>query len=310
MPAPRITIFTTMKPFHGEFALIQRNAVRSWLTLEPTPEILVFGNDDGVHGVCTEFEIRHIPDIRTAPSGAPYVDDLFAKACELASNHILCYVNADVILLSEFIQAVDTVYSQLGQAIVVCAPVNIKVTFEIDTADPTWEGHIRKEMRQELRAPTPVGADIFLFPRHFNWNLSGMVVGRCGWDNAALWRACTAPSPAVDVSAALAAVHQDHQFTVHPSAKPAIRADDSSIQNKLQANRHVVPWWERRTMRTDIPYELTDDGRIARRHRFPRWHLFMAVVWRQTKEWPLERTFKLRRKLGLYRWWRGSSHIS
>jgi len=305
MAAPRITIFTTMKPFRGEFVRIQRNAIRSWLALEPTPEVLVFGNDEGVAEVCKEFGLRHIPDVRTAPSGAPYVDDLFAKAQRMASNDILCYVNADIILLSNFIWALDTVYSRLGLAIVVCTPVNIQLALEIDTADPTWEARIQKEVSQEL--PAPIGADIFLFPRRFSWNLSEMVVGRCIWDNAILWRACTARIPAVDVSAALVAIHQDHPFTTHPGLSRAICAEDSRLQEEFQANLRAVPWWQRQTWRIDIPYELTDDGHIARRYRFPRWHLVAAVACRQMsslKVWALERTFRLRRSLGLYRWWR------
>jgi hypothetical protein len=294
-----------MKPFRGEFARIQMNAVRSWLALEPVPEVLVFGNDGGVADVCAQFGLRHIPNVRVAPSGAPYIDDLFAEAQRLASRDLLCYVNADVILLSRFVWAVDAVYSRLGQAIVVCTPVNTRLTLELDTTDPSWGGRLRKEARQE---PSSVGADIFLFPRGFDWNLPGMVVGRWWWDNALLWRACTARIPAVDVSAALVAIHQDHLSTTHPSPhSQASRAHvDSELQDEIRANLESGRWWQMRTCRLDIPYELTDDGRIKRRYRLPRCHLVAAVARREAaciKLWILERTFRVRRRLRLYRWW-------
>jgi hypothetical protein len=305
MKAPQITIFTTMKPFRGEFIRIQRNAIRSWLALEPTPEILVFGNDEGVAEVCSAFDLRHIPDTCTAPSGAPYLDDLFAKAQKLASRDLLCYINADIILLPHFMSVVGTVYSRFGQAIIACVPVNARIDFDLDTTSPLWEDQVRKEINR--RSISPVGADIFLFPRSFTWNPPKVVVGRWWWDCALLWRACTAQIPAIDVSATLVAIHQDHSYTTHPGSQNRItQTYDSKIQKEIQSNFRAIRWWERTTWRIDIPYELTEDGHIIRRFLFPRCHLFGAIVFRKvnhTKQWVLERTFRLRRYFRLYQWW-------
>ena len=42
-----LTFFTTGKPFRGHSGIIQRNALRSWLLLDPDVEVILFGDDEG-----------------------------------------------------------------------------------------------------------------------------------------------------------------------------------------------------------------------------------------------------------------------
>ncbi len=65
------TLFSTPKPFRGEFARIQRNAMRSWVALRPRPEILIFGDEEGTAGDAEAQQARaaHRPTGGDAASG-------------------------------------------------------------------------------------------------------------------------------------------------------------------------------------------------------------------------------------------------
>jgi len=42
-----LTIFIASKPFSGHIDIIQQNAIRSWLSLRPECEIILFGGEKG-----------------------------------------------------------------------------------------------------------------------------------------------------------------------------------------------------------------------------------------------------------------------
>src|SRR5712691_9090902 len=97
-----LTIFALPKRFRGHFGVIQRNAISQWARLRPRPEILLFGNEEGTGEIALELGVRHIPEMKCNEYGTPLLSDLFAKAHALASHDILCYVNADIMLLGDF----------------------------------------------------------------------------------------------------------------------------------------------------------------------------------------------------------------
>src|ERR1700683_3208554 len=62
-PAP-LTIFATPKKFDGHIGLIQRNAIASWIRMNPAPEVILFGTDPGTAEVAGEFGLRHVPSVK------------------------------------------------------------------------------------------------------------------------------------------------------------------------------------------------------------------------------------------------------
>jgi hypothetical protein len=303
MKALQITIFTTMKPFRGEFIRIQRNAIRSWLALEPIPEILVFGNDEGVAEVCAEFGLRHIPDVRTAPSGAPYLDDLFNKAQELSTRDLLCYVNADIILMPDFLCAIWSVFSQVRDPIIICTPYNVLVEEEIDFESPQWMTKLRKRVQEQLpkAVPLPIGADIFVFRRGTFSHLKPLILGRLAWDNYLIFVACRSKHPVVDISPAVIVIHQHHKGTTHV---PQGDFECTDFERKFNTR---LARWERFTVAADVPFILCATGTICRRPgRLP--HLPLPIrlavrVLRYFGQSLLCKTSHFRRRVGLYRWW-------
>ena len=59
-----LTIFAIPKSFEDpHINIIQRNAIQSWLQLQPKCEIILFGNDKGVAETAEEFGVKYIPEI-------------------------------------------------------------------------------------------------------------------------------------------------------------------------------------------------------------------------------------------------------
>src|SRR6266851_2094454 len=78
--SPILTIFSAPKAFSGHVGIIQENAIRSWLSLKPTPKIILFGDDAATAGFARGLgggrrrgrirERRHHPDPAQHRGGA------------------------------------------------------------------------------------------------------------------------------------------------------------------------------------------------------------------------------------------------
>ena len=106
-----VTIFTTPKPFKGHSAVIQHNALKSWTLLRPTPQIILFGNEEGSAQIAAELNLIHVTDVERSGIGTPLVSSMFGLAHRLSSNSLLCYVNADIMLTSQFVEALRVIHA-------------------------------------------------------------------------------------------------------------------------------------------------------------------------------------------------------
>src|ERR1700730_6551637 len=106
---PPVTILAMPKPFSGHIGIIQRNAITSWTKLQPRPDIYLFGEEEGVEDLAAELGIGHLHNIARTEFGTPMLDDLLRQAGELAKTPLLCYANSDIILLQEFLDAVERI---------------------------------------------------------------------------------------------------------------------------------------------------------------------------------------------------------
>src|SRR3989338_9354907 len=94
-----LTLFFVPKAFEGNFAIIQENAIKSWITvIDPRPQIILLGNEKGAKDICTKYNLIHIPHIKKNIFGTPLLSDIFNKAQNRASNSIILYINSDIIL--------------------------------------------------------------------------------------------------------------------------------------------------------------------------------------------------------------------
>jgi hypothetical protein len=133
-----MTVFAIPKPFRGHINVIQRNAITSWTRLSPRPEIILFGNEDGTARIARELGLRHVPDVRCNEFGTPLLSDLFEKAQGLATRGTLRYVNAGILLLRDFMKAVEQVASWRDRFLMVGRRTNLDVDHLQDSALCCW----------------------------------------------------------------------------------------------------------------------------------------------------------------------------
>jgi hypothetical protein len=217
-----ITIFSMPKPFVGHIGVIQRNAIQSWTRLQPACEIILLGDEQGIAEVASEYGVRHIGRIQRNEYGTPLVSSVFRTAESSANHTRLASVNADIILLDDFTQAVAALpyerYLAVGQR------TNLRIEQPLDfNAD--WRTALSSDIARHGRVQCPAGMDYFIFTMGIWPDIPPFGIGRFTWDNWLIYEARRQRIPVVDTSAAITAVHQDHDYAHVNTAKTVL--DDS-----------------------------------------------------------------------------------
>src|SRR6266478_1461309 len=104
-----LTILSVPKPFKGHIATIQRNAIRSWLALRPQPQVILFADEEGTAETAAEMGVQHVPAVIRNDHGTPLMDGVIQEGRRLSRQPLLCYINGDIILTSEFVRAMGMV---------------------------------------------------------------------------------------------------------------------------------------------------------------------------------------------------------
>jgi hypothetical protein len=292
-----LTIFAIPKPFHGHQGMIQANAIGSWSRLNTKCEVVLFGDDSGTREISKEFQLRHEPDIRRNEFGTPLLGPIFARAQELATHDLLCYVNCDILLLPCFSQAVLRVARTFPKFLMVGRRWNTPVTQPIEFQRLDWESQIRAFARHSGRQDPPYAIDYFVFPRGLYDHVPPFAVGRFYWDHWLAWKPRSMKVPVVDASAAVLAIHQEHGFPGHPARRRDERTDAEAKRNRTLAGSR----WHLYTIQHST-HRLLGTGIAKQRGS---WHVpvtsLLGIYSRKLWYWFLTSTFYARRTVGLYR---------
>ena len=177
-----LTLFATPKRFQGHIGAIQRNAITSWTRLNPKPEIILFGTDEGTQEITREHGLRHVPSVKTNQWGTPLVSDLFGQAETIGSGSVLCYVNADILLFDDFPQAISRISTWSDHFLMVGRRTDLDVTGPVDfQAD--WAEQIRDRALREGKLQIARSVDYFAFSRGLYPAMPALAIGRFWWDN-------------------------------------------------------------------------------------------------------------------------------
>jgi hypothetical protein len=210
-----LTIFACPKPFLGPFHTIQRNAIQSWRRLGPEVEVILMGDDEGTSEVAKEFGIHHIPDVARNQFGTPLIRSLFDRAQEKARYDRMCYVNADILLMSDFTRAVQRVIIEMPKSLMVGRRWNLDLKEPIDF-NANWEDWLLTEVAHRGKLYYHFGIDYFVYPKGIWGEIPPFAVGRPGWDIWMLYRAHVLNIPMVDLTKMVSVVHQNHDYSHHP----------------------------------------------------------------------------------------------
>ena len=209
-----ITIFAIPKPFQGHINTIQRNAIKSWTLLHPQVEVILFGNDEGTSDTATEFGIRHIPDIARNEFGTPLLNSILDVAQAAASHNIMVYVNADIILMSDFIRAVQ--YIPKGPFLMTGQRWDVDLEKLIDYENNDWEDRLKTIINEKGKLSFRGAMDYFVFHRGLWKDIPSFAIGRTAWDNWLIYYARSMRIPVIDATEAVTAIHQNHETNHRP----------------------------------------------------------------------------------------------
>lgn len=205
-----MTLFTIPKPFEDHIGTIQRNALESWSRLDPPCEVLVLGDEPGTAEAAEAVGAVHEPDIEVNEYGTPKLDSAFDQAREEASSGVLCYVNADILLTDDLVEAVERVPFDDYLAVSQRWDLDIEEAMEFS---PEWQRRLRRRAREQGSLHPRLGCDLFIFPTSSELgSLPPFLVGRPTWDNWMIYNARRLDRPVVDMTKVVTVVHQNHGY--------------------------------------------------------------------------------------------------
>lgn len=207
-----LTFFSLPKPFRGHIAVIQRNAIRSWMLLHPTCEIILFGDEDGTREIAAEFGLRHVPKIVRNEYGTPLLDGMFEQAHHLASYNILCYVNTDIILMNDFIQALELVMKHHDRFLMAGRRWDADMKELLDFS-PDWDTRLYTKVATHGKLIKFDAIDYFVFTRGVFRKIPPFAIGRTVWDNWLIYQARSQGVAVIDATQIVMAIHQKHDYS-------------------------------------------------------------------------------------------------
>jgi len=245
-----LTIFTAPKPFtNPHVSIIQHNAIQSWLHLEDV-SVLLIGDELGIGETSKEVGAKHVPDVVRDEKGVPTVRSVMAQGHAFSDSPILCYANADMILMSDLPQAARQVTAQVRDFLIVGQRWNLDVTELLDFSGD-WETWLRREVQERGEFYSPWGIDYFVFPRHLYSDVPDFTIGRPAWDNWMVYHALATWGLALDGTRSVLAVHQNHDYSHLPGNKPPYGSEVAksnlakakgrkNVRNILDTNKELI----------------------------------------------------------------------
>ncbi|GAB4488812.1 MAG: hypothetical protein OHK0031_12630 [Anaerolineales bacterium] len=269
-----ITIFSAPKPFSDpHIATIQRNAIASWTKL-PGVTVILMGDEPGLAEAAAELGVAHLRAIPRSPSGAPRMDAMFHLARETSPAPLYAIVNADILLFEDFVAAAKNTSAQAEKFVLMGQRWDADITEPLDFSEG-WQESLRAQVKIQGKLHRPAGSDYFLFPAACYADLPPFIIGRAGWDNWMIYSARKSGFPAIDASADVMIVHQNHDYAHLPGGKPHYDHPKTDENIRLAGGRAMT----RFTL-------LDTDKRLLNGKILPQ-KLNAARLWRAIETWPL-----------------------
>jgi len=227
-----ITLFSAPKPFtNPHIATIQRNAIKSW-TLLPDAEVILLGEEDGLAETAHELGVKHIPHVERNASGVPLISSMFALARENSNSDLLCIVNADMILMPDFVEAARNSRLQRDKFVLLSQRWDMDITYPLDFSGD-WASRLSSTVHRQGSLHRPAGSDFFLFPKSCYTDVPSFTIGRAGWDNWMIYKARREGWAVIDCTPSVMIVHQNHDYSHLPGGKSHYDHPDTNENIRL-----------------------------------------------------------------------------
>ena len=252
-----VTLFSAPKPFTDtHIATIQRNAIRSW-TLLPDVEVLLLGDEAGLPEAARELGVTHLPNVARNEKGTPLISSMFRLAREHSDSPLLCVINADILLLPDFVQAARQASALRDKFVLLSRrwDLDVRAPFDFSTG---WQEAMAHAARAQGVLHRPAGSDFFLFPRVCYVQIPDFAIGRAGWDNWMIYHARRNGWPVIDGTESLTVIHQNHDYGHLPGGQSHYGLPETDENIRLAGGEAAV-----RYTILDSTYRLVN-GRLRR----------------------------------------------
>lgn len=238
--------------------------------------------------------LRLLPDVATNENGTPLLSDLFHQAEAAATAPFLCYVNADIILLSDFVRAAEIVQRTHPKSLLVSKRINLDIAEKLDFG-AGWEEAIQQRARATGKDEHYSGIDVFVFPKGMYGDVPDFAIGRLWFDHWLIKAVRQQDLPVVDASLVAPVLHQNHDYDHVAGGKEQVWRGEEA-----ERNFQLYGGVEHAFTLLDVTHEVAPDGAIRRvRFRKPVFKM-KQFAW----EIFVRRTAALRKALGLRRGFR------
>ncbi len=235
---PLITLFSAPKPFtNPHIAMIQRNAVKSW-TLLSDVEVILLGEEAGLAEAARELGVRHLPNVTRNTNGTPLISSMFQLASKNSTSELLCIINADIILMPDFLEAAKQAVKLKDKFVLLSQRWDLDITRSIEFTTG-WDKNLRNTVHATGNLHRPAGSDFFLFPPSSFIDVPDFAIGRAGWDNWMIYKTRKEGWAVIDCTPSVMIVHQNHDYSHLPGGKPHYEHPDTDENIRLaggQAN--------------------------------------------------------------------------
>ncbi len=234
-----ITLFSAPKPFSDpRIATIQNNAIASWIRLSEL-EVLLMGEEEGLDEAALRHGVTHVRAVKRNDHGTPLVSSMLELARLRGDGDVLCIINSDVILMSDFVEAAREVAQSKSRFVLVSRRWDLDVEQPVEFTNG-WEERLRWAVREQGVLHRPAGSDFFLFPRGCYPELPPFAVGRAGWDNWMIYKARKERWPVVDGTPSMTVVHQNHDYGHLPGGEPHYSVPESDENIRLAGGEAAI----------------------------------------------------------------------
>jgi hypothetical protein len=191
--------------------------------------------------------VRHEPDIRYDEHGSPLMGSVFELGQRVATNDWLCYLNCDIVLMSDFERAMRRIAKLRRPALVSGRRWRLEVDGPIEFGED-WERQWRRHAKANGERDAVMNTDYFIFERGLVEDFPEFALGRGRWNTYLAWQARERGALLVDASNVIMAVHQNHDYDYPPGV---VGNRDKSLMRPLPgwiANANLAARDERATL--------------------------------------------------------------
>lgn len=210
-----LTIFTIPKAFTGHIDVIQRNAIRSWTLLEPRCQVILVGDDEGTSEAARDLGVKNIPNVKRNEYGTPLLDSAFDLAEAGSSYPLMCHINADIILMNDFMVAVKRLEERSNRFLMTAQRWDLDIDTLLDYGNG-WEDGLLKHLSEKGKLSHATGIDFWVYSKGLLDNMPPFAVGRIATESWLLYKTRIKNADLIDSTSAILSIHQNHDYTHHP----------------------------------------------------------------------------------------------